>query len=167
MRLRQACLLYRLFLIFKLKQYCISSIHTVYAMPSQCEYLSVREVISTANCIVNIFVTLWRANGKMRRHSFPLRVSRAHLEQGKLKTNLNYQPKSIFYAWISNQIIWVTVWGCFWVLFSTRLRLTDWIEWNPIKSGATYFRKQSYAGQTRAEPLHSALRPDLWCTSMY
>lgn len=72
-------------------------------------------------------------------------LHRALLEQGKLKTNLNYQPKSIFYAWISNQIIWVTVWGCFWVLFSSRLRLRDWIESNPIKLGSTYFKTQSNA----------------------
>ncbi len=78
-------------------------------------------------------------------HTFTPSAPRTHLEQGKLKTNLNYQPKSIFYAWISNQIICVTVWSCFWVLFSSRLRLRDWIESNPIKSWTTYFKTQSNA----------------------
>lgn len=91
------------------------------------------------------FVERNRKKKKIKWHTFIPSVSRTHLEQGKLKTNLNYQPKSIFYAWISNQIIWVTVWGCFWVLFSSRLRLRDWIESNPIKSGTTYFKTQSNA----------------------
>lgn len=82
---------------------------------------------------------------KIESHTFTPNAPQAHLEQGKLKTNLNYQPKSIFYAWISNQIIWVTVWGCFWVLFSSRLRLRDWIESNPIKLGTTYFKMHSNA----------------------